>query len=277
MPKAINLRFVCWSLATFAIVGLGVYFLHKWQVRRQTGIFLAMAQEAETSGNLVKAINSYGQYLALAPRDADAQARYGLMLFEARAYARASQAFEAVLRVDPGAGDVRRKVVKADIFIDRVPDARDHLENYLLKQFPDDAELLDLEGRCLARDGEYLAAGRSFAAAIQHDPARTEAYTQLIAILLKAGRDLDKDREVAGEFARRSAKGAPAGQGVGGGENRRLLDRSAGRVQPERSSRLCCSRILAEQSTVARRRAARRRGGAETQARRPRCPATLRR
>ena len=86
-------------------------------------------------------------------------------------------------------------MVKADIFIDRVPDARDHLENYLLKQFPDDAELLDLEGRCLARDGEYLAAGRSFVAAIQHDPARTEAYTQLIAILLKAGKDLDKDRE----------------------------------------------------------------------------------
>ena len=44
MPKAINLRFVCWSLAAFAIVGVAVYFLHNWQVRRQTGIFLAMAQ-----------------------------------------------------------------------------------------------------------------------------------------------------------------------------------------------------------------------------------------
>ena len=137
-----------------------------------TGIFLEKARQAETEGNLVKAIDLYGRYLAIAPMDADARWQYGTLLVNAHAHARAFQAFEAVLRLDPARSDVRRKAVKADMAIGRVPDARDHLENYLLKESPDDPELLRPRGPCLARAGEYLAAGRSLQAAIERDPAR---------------------------------------------------------------------------------------------------------
>ena len=47
----------------------------------------------------------------------------------------------------------------------------------------------------MARSGEYLAAGREFAAAIERQPARLDAYEQLIGILSRNGKDLDKDRE----------------------------------------------------------------------------------
>ncbi len=195
MNIKLDLRFVCYSLACFGVLGVGVYFLHEWQVQRQRGIFLTKAQEAETGGEPIKAISLYGQYLVLAPRDAEIQGRYGSLLFDARAFARSIQPFEAALRLDPQKSDVRRKAVKADMAIDRVPDARDHLENYLLKESPNDAELLDLEGQCLARAGDYLAAGRSLEAAIQRDPTRVSAYTQLIEILSIHGKDLDKDRQ----------------------------------------------------------------------------------
>ncbi len=195
MSKRIDLRFVCYSLACFAVLGVGVYFLHKWQAQRETGIFLAKAQEAEAEGKLVKALELYGKYLAAAPKDIDARSQYGALLAGAHAHARAFQTFEAVLRLDPARSDVRRKAVIAAMTIGRVPDARDHLENYLLKESPDDAELLELEGRCLARAGECLAAGRSLQAAIQRDPTRIAAYTELVAVLLRPREDLDKDRE----------------------------------------------------------------------------------
>src|SRR5208282_5274849 len=190
--KAINLHFVCYSLACFAVLAVGVYFLQDWQVHREAGIFLVKAQAAETEGDLAKAIDLYGKYLRLDPKNIDARAQYGSLLAHAGAYAGASQAFEAVLRRDPTKSDIRRKAVKADMAIGRVPDARDHLENYLLKESPDDAELLELEGTCLARAGEYAAAGHSFATAIQRDPTRIAAYAQLVAILSRPREDLDK-------------------------------------------------------------------------------------
>jgi tetratricopeptide (TPR) repeat protein len=178
-----------------AVLSVGVYYLHRWQAGRVTGIFLEKARQAETEGNLVKAIDLYGRYLAIAPMDADARWQYGTLLVNAHAHARAFQAFEAVLRLDPARSDVRRKAVVAAMAIGRLPDARDHLENYLLKESPDDPELLLLEGQCLARVGEYVAAGRSLQAAIQRDPARIAAYTELIAVLSRSREDLDKDRE----------------------------------------------------------------------------------
>ena len=50
MSKKVDFRFVCYSFACFAVLGVGVYFLHKWQAHRETGIFLAKAQEAESRG-----------------------------------------------------------------------------------------------------------------------------------------------------------------------------------------------------------------------------------
>jgi len=195
MKTQIDLRFVCCSFACFAALGVGTYLLNHWQVQRQAGIILDKAQEAKSKGDLDKAIDLYEKYLALAPRDIDAQAQYGSLLAEAHTYDAAAQVFEAVLRRDPARSDVRRKAVTAAMATNRVPDARDHLENYLLKQFPDDAELLDLEGRCLVLSGDYLAAGRSFAAAIERDPTRSGAYTQLIAVLSQHRGDLERDRE----------------------------------------------------------------------------------
>ena len=99
------------------------------------------------------------------------------------------------MRLDPGKSNVRREAVKAAMAVDRVPDARDHLENYLLKEFPDDAELLDLEGQCLTKVGEYLAAGRLFENGHPTRSGPLGAYVRLVAILSKYGKDLDKDRD----------------------------------------------------------------------------------
>ncbi len=194
MNTKLNLRFLLFSLGCFAVLGVGVYFLNRWQAKRTAGIFLVKAREAEGERDIAKAIDLYGKYLLLDPRDIDAQSECGSLLANVRAYGPASEHFEAVLRRDPTRSDIRRKAVKADIAIGRIADARDHLENYLLKEFPDDPELLELDGFCQAKAGEYLAAGKSFKAAVAHEPTRFAAYTQLVGILSTKGEDLEKDR-----------------------------------------------------------------------------------
>jgi tetratricopeptide (TPR) repeat protein len=169
--------------------------LHNWQAQRQAGLFLAKAQEAEGEHNLGKALDFYGRYVLLVPKDIDALSQYGTLLADAHAYDRASHAFEAVLRRDSTRSEVRLKAVKAAMASGRMSDARDHLENYLLKESPDDAELLDLEGRCLKRAGEYAAAGRALEASIAKDPKRLSAYAQLIGVLSTYSNDLDIDRQ----------------------------------------------------------------------------------
>ena len=195
MNTKLNLRFLLFSLGCFAVLGVGVYFLNQWQAKRTAGIFLVKAREAKDQRDVAKAIDLYGKYLLLDPRDIDAQSECGTLLADARAYGPASEHFEAVLRRNPARSDIRRQAVKADIAIGRIANARDHLENYLLKEFPADAELLELDGFCLAKAGEYLAAGRSFKAAIAREPTRYAAYAQLVGILSKPSDDLDKDRD----------------------------------------------------------------------------------
>ena len=194
MSIRLNLRFVCYSFACFAVLGVGVYFLNLWQVQRQAGIILLKAREAETKGELHKAIAYYGQYLVLTPRDIDAQSQYGSLLADAGTNDLAHQAFEAVLRRDPGRSDVRRKAVKAAMAIGRNPERQIPLGNFFAQGVPRRWGTFELEGRCLATAGEYLAAGRSLEAAIEKDPTRSTAYARLIAILSKHHNDPVKDR-----------------------------------------------------------------------------------
>jgi len=195
MSQRINLRLICYSIACFAIVAVVVHFLHSWQLQREARIFLVKAQEAEAGGNVGRAIDLYGKYLSVVPKDVDAKAEYGSLLAAVGAYEAAFSAFEAVLRLDESRSDIRRKAVKTAIATNRVSDARDHLENFLLKEFPEDAELLELEGLCLAKSGKSLDAGREFLAAIKQERTRISAYMQLIALLSTPNADLDKDRK----------------------------------------------------------------------------------
>jgi hypothetical protein len=124
MSQRINLRFICYSVACLALLAVGVYFFHNWQLRRQSGLLLVKAQEAESGGNPGKAIDLYGKYLRLEPKDTEAQARFGSLLVGVHDYFHSGQAFETVLRRNPENSDVRRKAAKADMAINRAQDAR---------------------------------------------------------------------------------------------------------------------------------------------------------
>jgi tetratricopeptide (TPR) repeat protein len=61
---------------------------------------------------LDKAEESYGKYLALAPEDVEIWLRYGEVLARQRAYDRAREAWEQVLRLEPGNAEADAQIRK---------------------------------------------------------------------------------------------------------------------------------------------------------------------
>jgi len=229
--KQFNLRLFGVLVAIVVVFGTGIYFLHGFQVKRNAHVFLdearrskEQAEQAKADKNIEKAreayneaFKNYGEYLKFAPDDLDALEEYGLLLADLQRYNLAFTNLEKLLRQAQSAGEdrpkVRRRLVDLAIELGQLSQtiqdaaersrqtarwfgvARDHLENYLLQESPDDAELLELLGRCQAASGEYAAAAKSFRRAIDSAPHLVEAYPRLAGLLrLRLSRAKEADQ-----------------------------------------------------------------------------------
>src|SRR5438309_1919741 len=87
----INVGFLLCLLLGLALCGVGVHFLHGYQLRRNAGAFLVQADRAEQEAREAKDPRARGaqrekaaqylrRYLALRPGDTEARARYGRVL-----------------------------------------------------------------------------------------------------------------------------------------------------------------------------------------------------
>src|SRR5260370_40180267 len=80
MTRTVNLKFLACLLGGAAVFGTGVHFLHGFQLKRNAGALLEQANRAEREGHLEQAAEYLSHYLAYAPGDTDALARYGFLL-----------------------------------------------------------------------------------------------------------------------------------------------------------------------------------------------------
>ncbi|MGQ9504587.1 MAG: tetratricopeptide repeat protein [Thermogutta sp.] len=177
--RAVNKRFALLLLAALILMGIGAYFLHGFQIRRNAKVFLARAQKAKAQEQFDVAVKNYQWYVELVPDDLDALAEYASLLVDLRAYGPAYFRLEALLRLDPGRVESRRKLVQVLLAMGRLRDAQEHLQQYLLKETPDDAELLTQLGWCQRGLGQYEQATTTFRRAIELKPDYVPAYAQL--------------------------------------------------------------------------------------------------
>src|SRR5262245_16722411 len=70
------------STGIFALLALGWFFLHKFQLGSIYGHFLDQSARAEESGNPERAARFLRQYLLVNREDLDARVRYGLLVEE---------------------------------------------------------------------------------------------------------------------------------------------------------------------------------------------------
>jgi tetratricopeptide (TPR) repeat protein len=187
--RRVNRRFAVLLLAALGLLGVGAYSLHGYQVKRNAGALLSQAERAEAEGQLARSADYLSRYLALAPRDTEALARYGVALEKLATNEKARvQAFlvlERVLLRDPGRRDVRRRLVPLAMAIGRWSDAVGHA-NALLADDPGDAELLALLGQCEEGAGYPDRARDAYERAIAQAPQELANYLRLAGLLRRA-------------------------------------------------------------------------------------------
>src|SRR5262249_26202936 len=85
----------------------------------------------------------------------------------------------------PDNDDLRGRLVRVAMDLMRFDDARQHLEEYLLKKTPEDGQLYRLLAVCQEARGEYNQARKSYERAIALAPTQIESYLRLASMQRK--------------------------------------------------------------------------------------------
>jgi tetratricopeptide (TPR) repeat protein len=199
--RTFNLRLGIILLVIVVASGIGIYFLHNAQVLRNADVFkreadkararaeeAAKAKDATDEKDAIKdCIRSLGWYTRLRPDDIAALEELGLLQADnadsSRTFSLAFSMLERVLRQDPERKNVRRRVVDLAMMAGRFADAKEHLEQFLLKEEPENGELRELLGQCYVGTKEYDLALDAFKQAIDVDPSRIQAYSRRASVL----------------------------------------------------------------------------------------------
>ena len=80
MRRRLNLKVLLALLAVVLSLGVGLYLVHKVQVRRHAAALLAQADRAEQEGDSAGEKKSLDRYLVLAPNDDRVLVRYAILL-----------------------------------------------------------------------------------------------------------------------------------------------------------------------------------------------------
>ena len=75
MSHTINWRYILKFAALLAIAAAAIHFTHRWQVRKQIGVFLHHADEARDAGNKEREIAYLRRYLVARGEDVDTRER----------------------------------------------------------------------------------------------------------------------------------------------------------------------------------------------------------
>jgi tetratricopeptide (TPR) repeat protein len=132
-------------------------------------------------------LDSLISYLELKPDDLEAREALCLLradhVQDAKSFTQAYEELSKLLRSDPKRTKARRKLVELAMLARRYDEARNQLEQYLLRDKPDDAELLDLLGQCQEKMNELETAAKSYRKAVEIAPDQIHTYQRLAALL----------------------------------------------------------------------------------------------
>jgi len=181
--RTLNVRLAVICFVVVVVMGGGVHLLHGFQVRRQAYAIQKASETAEEGKDLKEAIRLLDNFLTLQPTDREARLHLGLLharTFNVRA---ACVELEEVLRAsgvlsEDKVREARRKLVDMLIMSQRYADAKKHMED-LLKETPDDPELLELNGQILVGCGEFQKGCEQFERVIKVAPTQINTYVRL--------------------------------------------------------------------------------------------------
>jgi tetratricopeptide (TPR) repeat protein len=186
MQERLNVRAFMWLVAVVAALAVGVFFVHRFQVRSHASALRELAGSAKSQGRPDRAARLLNLYLTFSPADLEARAEYGSLLETLSDSPRARQAaietYEEVLLRDRNNQDVRKRLVRLQIPAGFFSKALPHLRT-LRKEFPKDAELAYQAGLCHELDRAKALAAEDYRQAIKLSPQALRPYLHLADLL----------------------------------------------------------------------------------------------
>ena len=174
--RRLNLKLLLGLAGGALVVLVLIFFVHRWQVERNAGALLTLADQAQQSGNLGKAAEHLRAFVNFRPDDVTGYVKWANVTTDLaekptsthNERVLANSVLEAAMRKAPEQSDLRRRLIDFKMKIGRLRDAREHLE-VLIQERPDDPELQLLLARCLVADHEDDQAQRLLFGLVGYD------------------------------------------------------------------------------------------------------------
>ncbi|MHB8972306.1 MAG: tetratricopeptide repeat protein [Pirellulaceae bacterium] len=234
--RTFNLRLVLWLAGILMVVAVSMHYLHRYQVRRNAGVYLTLATEKDAVARdetvagperlkaAEAALQHYRRYLALDPLNLQARAAYGKLLFAAGDLPKAYFQFERVLRTGPNdpadeeevqqlqklQDEIRRMQVVVAMNVQRYSDAIVHLQPLLDQAGGKDSILLEQLAVCENESGKYEDASKTLDAAIANAPTQLSAYRRKMDLQRSRLKDWASARETLGGMIAANPQNADA-------------------------------------------------------------------
>ena len=202
MHRKLNLKPILWTLAALVPAGIGIHFVHGYQVQRNARSLLARGDAAAAKDHFDAALADYARYLGIVPNDLAAQEKYVRLLDRVAGPAdqvRVVMLMQQLLLARPELHDLRFRLVHNLIAVGRTADAEHELET-LSGHWDKPAELKHMLGWCQEARAQYLQAVESFRAAIELDPNRQGSYELLAEVQSEKLGDVEAARQTLDEM-----------------------------------------------------------------------------
>lgn len=194
-----NLRFTLALIVGFAVFGIGVHFLHAFQVDRNATKLLDRSHAALEKGEIDEAIRFLRSYIGFRPQDADAVAELAQLLDRrARSGGELMQTYftyEEALRRNPTRSDLRRRAAEIAFRLGRFTDSLNQIK-VLEKNGESDADLSLLAARCYIGEDEIRLAIVKYLKTLEQRDSTVGAYSQLAELFRQRYEDLPKQHEL---------------------------------------------------------------------------------
>ena len=220
MRRIFNIRAFLILVVILAALGVGGFFLHRYQMNRQVEIFLEKADKAEADKDPQSALTFLERYLLMRPKDAKTMARYVSLLDDAakskqeilRAYLAMEKSLNEITVAMEQPGEdaksweairraLRRRAARRANEIGRYKDAETHLADILkpylaikeeeLVKHPEYIELKEIDAKSRVGQAKHAEAINIYRQVIRLAPQRVDNYEHLSKLAMH-GRDFDE-------------------------------------------------------------------------------------
>src|SRR5262245_57911152 len=186
MAEQLNLRRAGWLVAALLLVSAGVFFLHRFQIRRNAVHLRELSRWAESHGRIDRAVRFLDLYLSFVPEDTAARADYGVLIENLALTSKGRQTaidlYRQVLSEDPSRHDIRMRLARILVEGREFTEALANLQ-VLREEASEDAEISFLVGLCYEGESKFDQAATEYRCALQLAPHQIHFYERLASLL----------------------------------------------------------------------------------------------